>query len=65
MSLPSNAGSTPARMTASPKAKPATTITTPWMLTHGPNRSTRALQSLVLFTSAYTTVPVKNTKLYA
>ncbi len=62
---PVHRGSTPARMTASPKANPESTITAPWMPTQGPIRSTRAFQSRVWFTSATTTVPVKKTKLYA
>lgn len=52
---PVQRGSTPARMTASPKAEPAITITPPWMITELPNRSDSATQSVVLFTIANTT----------
>ena len=51
--------------TAMPKAKPATTIKTPWKVIHGPSCSTSRSQLLVVVARAYTTVPVKKTNVDA
>jgi hypothetical protein len=63
--IPVHRGSTRARATAYPKPMPAITITAPWIVIAGSSAAPGCSKSLVPLTSAYTTVPVKNTKLYA